>query len=52
MAALDRALPLAEVHDIAVRIAEDLHLDVPRLGEVALEEDSGITEGGLRLAPR
>ena len=52
MTPLDRALALAEVHDVAVCVAEDLHLDVTRLGEIALEEDCGVPEGRLSLAAR
>ena len=52
VAALDRALALAEVHDVPVRVAEDLHFDVSRVREVALEQHAGVAEGGRRLAPR
>ncbi len=52
MTALDGALALAQVHDIAVDVAEDLHLDVARLGEIALEEDGGVSKGRLRFASR
>ena len=37
---------------MAVGVTEDLHLDVARLGEIALEEDRRVTERGLRLAAR
>ena len=37
--ALDRAVALEEVHVVAVLIAEDLDLDVPRPLDVALDED-------------
>ena len=44
MAALDRALALAEVDDRAVRVAEHLHLDVAGPIEVALEEQAPVAE--------
>ena len=37
VAALARAVALAEPHRVAVRVGEDLHLDVAGPGEVALE---------------
>ena len=40
--ALDRAVALAEVDDVAVRVGEDLHLDVTRILEVALDVDRRI----------
>ena len=52
MAALERALALAEVDDAPVRVAEDLDLDVPRLGEVLLEVDAAVPERALGLARR
>ena len=48
MATLDRAVALAEVDDVAVRIGEHLHLDVPRVLEVALDVDRRV--GEVRLA--
>ena len=39
MAALDRALALAQVHRVAVAVADDLDLDVPRVADIALEVD-------------
>ena len=44
VAALDRALALAEVHEGAVAVAEDLDLDVAGPGDVALEEDPVVAE--------
>ncbi len=49
MAALNRALALDEGDDGAVRIAEQLNLDVTGPWEQALEIDSRITEGRARL---
>ncbi|MNN28293.1 hypothetical protein D3C81_1418570 [compost metagenome] len=50
VAALQRAVALVQVDDIAVAVAEDLHLDVTRTGDVALDQDARIAEGGLPLA--
>ena len=52
MAALDRALALAEPEHRAVRVGEELDLDVPRPLEVALEEEPVVAEGRQRLASR
>ena len=52
MPALDRALALAEVHDRAVLVAEDLELDVPRRLDVLLDVDVADAEGGLGLTLR
>src|SRR5262245_35241377 len=49
VAPLDRALPLVEVHDVAVGVAEDLDLDVAGVLDVALEEDRAVAERGGRL---
>ena len=49
---LQRALALAEVDDGAVLIGKDLHLDVPRRGDVAFEEEGVVAEGCRGLAPR
>src|SRR3970282_2431948 len=45
MAGLQRAVALAEVDPAAVAVWEELHLDVARQIEVALEDDSLIVEG-------
>jgi len=50
--ALDRAVSLAERHDVAVAVGEKLNLDVAGPLEVALTEDRVVAEGGSRLAPR
>ena len=52
VAALDRALALAEVDDVAVVIAEDLELDVARVLDVLLDVDVADAEGRLGLALR
>src|SRR5581483_5699757 len=49
---LDRAVALAEMDDVAVRVREHLHLDVPRILEVALDVDRGVGEVRLPLARR
>ena len=50
VAALDRAVALAEVDDVAVAVGEDLDLDVARVGQVALEVDGAVGEELLALA--
>ena len=50
MAALQGAVALIEVDDLAVTVAEHLHLDVAWAGDVFLDQDAGIAEGGLALA--
>ena len=52
MPALQGTIALEEMDDVAVLVAEQLHLDVPRLFEVLLEEDAAILERGLGLLPR
>ncbi len=47
--ALYRAVTLVEVNDVAVRIAENLHLDMLRILNVLFDEDLGITESGFRF---
>ena len=50
VAPLRRAVAVAHVDAVAVRVAEDLQLDVARSGEVALHVALGAPEVGLRLA--
>ena len=50
VAALDRALPLTQVDDVAVGIADDLHLDVAGAFDVRLDEDRAVTERRCGLA--
>ena len=40
------------MHHVSVGVTENLHLNVARTSEVALEEDGRIAEGIQRLAPR
>jgi len=44
MPALDRAFALAQVDGVAVAVADDLDLDMPRLADVALDVDRRIAE--------
>ena len=44
MAALDGAVALPQVDDVAVPVAQDLHFDVPRLFDVLLQIDTTILE--------
>src|SRR5262249_21100189 len=50
MAALDRALALAEGVHVPVAVRKQLDLDVAGPLEVALEEDGVVSEGGRGLA--
>ena len=52
MTALQRALALTEVHDVAVRVGEDLDLDVARPLDPALHDHTVVAEGGQRLTLR
>src|SRR5262249_14215481 len=52
MTALDRAVALAEVHEVPVRIREHLHLDVTRILEVPLDVNGVVAEVRLSLASR
>ena len=52
VAALARAVALAEPHRVAVRVGEHLHLDVARPGEVALDVALGAAEALERLVLR
>ncbi len=51
VAALDGALPLAQVQGVAVLVGHHLHLDVSGRGQPALGEHRRVAEGSLRLAP-
>ena len=52
VAALDGALALEQVDHVAVGVAEDLHLDVARVRDVALQEHGAVAERGGGLAAR
>src|SRR5687768_4719564 len=47
---LNRAFPFAEVDEVAVMVADDLELDVPRVVEILLDVDLAVAERSLRLA--
>ena len=49
--ALDRAFPLRKRDSVTVAVPEELHLDVARRLDVALEENGVVAEGCLGLAP-
>ena len=51
VAALDRAVAIAQVHD-ALAVPEHLHLDVPPAAHEALEVDARIAERSPRLGDR
>jgi hypothetical protein len=54
--ALQRTVPLADMHDLAVMVGEDLQLDMARLVEVFFEVHGVVAEGGpgfgARFRPR
>ena len=50
MAALDTAVALEQVNDVAVGVGEDLHLDVARVDDGLLEEHPGVAERRRRFA--
>ncbi len=50
VAALDRALALAEIDDVAVGVAEHLDFDMPRLFDVLLNEDAIIAKARFCFA--
>ena len=52
VAPLQRAVALEQVHDVAVGVAEHLHLDVPGPDDHLLEQHAGIPERRFRLALR
>ena len=52
VAALHRAIALAEVDHVAELVAEDLELDVARPREVLLDVDVAVAERGERLGAR
>ena len=52
MAPLHRAVALEQVDRVAVPVGEHLHLDVPRMRQIALEQHAVIAEGGCGLLPR
>ena len=52
VAPLHGAVALVQMHQIAVPVAQDLHLDVARAADQLLEIDLVVAEGRQRLAPR
>ena len=52
MTALNRALPLEEVDDVAVRVGKDLDLDVPRALDQPFDVERAVAERGGGFAPR
>ena len=43
---------LEQMHDVSVAVGEDLHLDVPRPLDEALDVERAVAEGRRRLSPR
>ena len=52
VAPLQRAVALAEMDRIALTVAENLDLDVARLGQILLHVDLVVAEGGLGFGAR
>src|SRR5207249_8505814 len=50
--ALNRAVALAEVHDVAMLVREDLHLDVARVLQIPLHVHRSVGEVRLSLTTR
>ena len=50
MRPLNRAVTLEEMHELAVAVADDLHLDVSRPSHEFFEIDLVVAERSLRLA--
>ena len=50
MAALQGAVTLKEVHNVALTVSQDLHLNVAGAQHCLFKEDSGIAEGGVGLS--
>ena len=50
VASLDRAVPFAQMHDIAVAIGQDLHLDMARPVDEFLHVEAGVAKGRFGLA--
>ena len=49
---LHRAIALVQMENISVRVGQDLHFDVPRAANVALEKNSVVAERRSGLGPR
>ena len=49
---LNRAVAFAEMDDTALAVGQELNLDVARLGQILLQIDLVVAEGGLGLGPR
>ena len=52
MSALDGTIPLAQVDDVAVLVAQDLKFDMVRPLDVFLDEDAAVAERGLSFSRR
>src|SRR3974390_1555243 len=52
IAALDSALALAEINDVAALVAEHLNFDVARIGDEFLDEHAVVAEARFRLRTR
>ena len=52
MPALDRAVALAEMHDMPTMVGDNLHFDMAGLKKISFEVDGIVAERGLRLRLR
>src|SRR5258708_33852099 len=52
MPPLDRAVALEQVDEVSAPVTEDLKLDVPRLFDVTLQQETVVAEALGRLTPR
>ena len=52
MPPLQRTIAFAQMHCIALPVAEHLNFDVPRLGQILLDVDAVVAERGFRLRTR
>src|SRR5262245_3907975 len=52
MPALNRAVAIAEMHEVPVRVCENLHLDVPRSRQKTFQEQRAIAEAAFSEASR
>ena len=50
--ALDRAISLAEMHNMATMVGNNLHFDMAGLEKISFEIDGVVAEGGLRFRLR
>ena len=52
MPALHRAVAFEQMHALAMRVREHLHLDMPRFVQILFQQHPVVAEAGFRLPPR